>query len=224
MKKIISVVGIIVALMAGCAVNTGIKYDSMFKNVVEVTTDHEYCSGWVLKGEKEVVTAAHCAPDDITAPLNVNFKDGKKHTFHIKKIGDEAMVTGPDLMVLYTNDTTIDWPTGFAPCTFKPFYGENLALLGGPLGFGYSVTTGKVSKPAVDLTDLMTMVDVPNFAKDLIEYDGALWPGNSGGPAVDVANDCVMGSGELTRNASPDAGFPDGVHFLEPLSELGNLK
>jgi hypothetical protein len=83
--------------------------EQKLENVVAVTTDSGYCSGWVLKGTHEVVTAAHCAEGlDPTAVLNVDFGDGKKHPFHIQKLGDADDTTGPDIMTLTTSDATIN--------------------------------------------------------------------------------------------------------------------
>lgn len=194
--------------------------EQTFKNVVAITTSSDYCSGWVLKGSHQVVTAAHCAPEDQTAIMNVDFGDGKLHPFHIQHIGDMMAVTGPDLMTLTTNDTTVPWPAGLAVCTFKPYYGEALTMFGGPLGFSWSASFGNVSNPTVDLTDLMTLNNVPKFATNYIQYDGAMWPGNSGGAAVDDQFGCVMGSSDLIRTAAPESGFPDGVKFLVPATDL----
>ena len=198
--------------------------EDMFKNVVAITTTNAYCSGWVLKGSHVVVTAAHCAPDDVTEVLAVDFGDGKQHPFHIQKQGDFKLVDGPDLMTLTTSDDTVVWPAGEAVCKFKPYYGEKLTMFGGPLGFSWAASFGHVSRPSVDLTDLMTMTDTPKFAEHMIQYDGAMWPGNSGGMVVDDEVGCVMGSSELIKTAEPMSGFPDGVKFLTPASDLDKLK
>src|SRR5712664_595330 len=68
-------------------------------SVVSVYSDG-YCSGWVLKGSHQVVTAAHCAPEDVTTPVGVDFGDGVKHKFHVQYIGDTSYKKGPDLMTL----------------------------------------------------------------------------------------------------------------------------
>lgn len=195
--------------------------EEQLQSVVTLTTGMEnYCSGWVLKGEHKVVTAAHCLPnDDPTASVLVDFGDGKPHVFHAEKVGDKFWTRGPDLMVLTTNDTSIKWPTGFEVCKFKAFYGERLRLLGAPLGIANSATTGMVSNP---LTALKEDIGVAPWNK-LIEFDGQLIPGNSGGPAVDIEENCVMGSAEAIRNVAPESGVPFGVNFLTPISELTDL-
>lgn len=198
--------------------------EQQFKNVVAITTTSAYCSGWVLKDQHVVVTAAHCAPEDPTEVLAVDFGDGKQHPFYIQKQGDFKLVDGPDLMTLTTSDDTVVWPVGEPVCKFKPYYGEKLTMFGGPLGFSWAASFGHVSRPAVDLTDIMLMTDTPKFADHMIQYDGAMWPGNSGGMVVDDEIGCVMGSAELIKPAEPMSGFPDGVKFLTPISDLEKLK
>ena len=186
-------------------------------SVVSITGDHSHCSGWVKAGTQEVVTAAHCTDGDNTEILDVDFGDGKAHPFHIKKKGDVTFVKGPDLMVLYTNDRTINWPPGFAVCPFSPFYGEELVMMGGPLNRAKSVSFGRVGNPSVSLEDLTSGA---KYSRNLIEYDGQLLPGNSGGPAIDVLYQCVIGSAELIQSADPLAGASYGLPFLTPISDL----
>lgn len=196
--------------------------EQQLSNVVSIYTADggEYCSGWVLKGTKTVVTAAHCAVDPV-AVLYVDFGDGKPHPFHVQKLGDANFETGPDLATLTTKDTTVNWPAGLAVCTFKPYYGEALNLIGGPLAYDKTISFGTVSKPSRAFED---HAHLGSSADDLIQYDGQLLPGNSGGPAIDAELGCVMGSGELIVPAMPDFPYPYGLNFLTPISDLAKLK
>jgi serine protease Do len=191
------------------------------KSTVAITMEGGYCSGWVLKGSHTVVTAAHCGEGgDPTQLFAVDFGDGKLHPFHEEKIGDSGFKSGPDLMTLTTSDTTVPWPAGMAVCTFKPYYGEYINLIGGPLGYSQSTTFGRVSNPDRNLDD-----DVMGPFGHFIQYDGALEPGNSGGPAIDAKTGCVMGVGEMSHvNANNESGVPFIVSFLTPASELGDVK
>lgn len=181
-----------------------------------------YCSGWVKKGEHVVVTAAHCAEGDPIAKLLIDFGDGKMHPFHVQKFGDYDFRTGPDLMTLTTNDTTVPWPAGLAVCKFKPYYGERLNLLGGPLSYEKTISFGFVSNPSRNLVDHFPSLG--KYASDLIQYDGQLLPGNSGGPLVDSEFGCVMGSAELIAPAVPSFPYPYGLNFMTPISDLEALK
>lgn len=185
-----------------------------------------YCSGWVLKGTHEVVTAAHCA-ENTEEVLDVDFGDGTKHPFHVKYMGSRMMTTGPDLMVLYGGSEaqgTIDWPIGFEICPFNAYYGEQVLLMGGPLGRPKTISFGRIGNPSTDVGNLINKEvtrDIPRFAK-LIEYNGQMFPGNSGGPAVDVYHNCVIGTSELVQLAD-GGGFgstPFGINYLTPTSSL----
>ena len=140
-----------------------------------------------------------------------------QHPFHIRKKGDQKFDTGPDLMTLTTNDRTINWPGGFDVCPFSATYGEELAVMGGPLGRSKSVSFGRVGNPVVSLEDI---TGPKKFARGFVLFDGQVLPGNSGGPAVDVLYQCVIGSAELVQPAEPMAGVPYGLSFLTPISDL----
>lgn len=226
--KWISLIGFLSALLV---VTLGITKTTLYnkkehslpyllKSVVDVLPGDAYCSGWVKRGTHEVVTAAHCAEGlNDTDIINVDFGDGKEHPFHIRKKGDMALVVGPDLMTLYTNDQTIKWPDGFEVCKFAPYYGEAIILMGGPLSFSKSLEYGYVANPSVDVNQSIS--DDSKFAKSLIEFNGEMWPGNSGGPALDQREGCVIGAGELVKTIN--IGFisvPVGVNFLTPMSDL----
>lgn len=195
--------------------------EQQLSNVVSIYTQAgSYCSGWVLKGTHTIVTAAHCVePDDLTQPVIVDFEDGTGyHAFHIQKYGDSTFHQGPDLMTLTTNETNIKWPSGLGVCTFKPYYGEELNMMGGPLGYSKSTTFGSVSTPDRNLDDA-----VAGPFGHFIQYDGALLPGNSGGPVIDASSGCVMGVGELDLVKGED-GVPYMIALLTPASELADLK
>jgi S1-C subfamily serine protease len=188
-------------------------------STVAITFADGYCSGWVLKGSHTVVTAAHCNEGgDNTQVFNVDFGDGKQHPFHIEKLGDNNFVQGPDLMTLTTSDATVPWPAGLAVCTFKPYHGETINLIGGPLGYSWTTSFGKVSYPDRNLDD-----DVQGPYGHFIQYDGALVPGNSGGPAIDVETGCVMGVGEMSTVKEIN-DIPFLLNWLTPASELADLK
>jgi hypothetical protein len=190
--------------------------EHQMKNVVAITTSDNYCSGWVLKGTHQVVTAAHCAPDDVTSVLNVDFGDGVKHPFHIQHLGDSNLQDGPDLMTLTTSDTTIHWPAGEAVCTFKPYYGESLTMFGGPMGLSWTASFGQVTNPTPDFTQPEgNGLHIDKYMHHWFQYQGTMQEGNSGGMVTDDQYGCVMGIAEtsLMQNVSR-------VDFLTPASDL----
>jgi len=209
-------------LMDGCAmVNVVPSIPQQLANVVSITPQEgEYCSGWVLKGSHTVVTAAHCSPDDMTSVINVDFGDGVNHPFHIQYLGKdtEGGAHLPDLMTLTTNDDSIKWPVGFEVCKFEPYYGEALQLMGGPLGRSKTVSWGHVSNPNRDVSS-----EDPDYGS-YIQYDGAMFPGNSGGPAIDMEHGCVMGSSDFMQPMHVGSvPIPVGLNFLTPMSQLKEI-
>lgn len=175
-------------------------------------SDGATCSGWVLKGSKTVVTAAHCVADEGNAEVSVDFHDGTGvHKFVPQKVGDVEGAK-PDLATLVTKDNTIKWPEGLTPCPFKPYYLEPVYLFGDPLGFQKTITMGSISNPSQPFPSVR---DTP-----YIQYDGSLTPGNSGGAVVDIKYQCVLASADGL--IQPPNGDP--VKFLEPISRLGELK
>jgi S1-C subfamily serine protease len=194
------------------------------ESVVSIYSNYgeNYCSGWVKAGTHTIVTAAHCIPDgDMTAVVVVDFGDGTMHPFHVEyagKLTDDGNERVPDLMTLTTNDPSVKWPAGFDVCLFKPFYGESVELLGGPLGDSKTASFGSISNPGRELPNLD-----PNDHTAFLQYDGFLFPGNSGGPVLDRQLGCVVGSAEMLQNAVPGVDYPYGVPFLVPISELDKV-
>jgi len=193
---------------------------SLQQSVVEITLLGEVCSGYVLKGTQEVVTAAHCLPDDDTAVLQVKFQgDNSPHPFHVKKKGDHNFANGPDLALLYTNDTTIKWPVGLPSCSKPGALGDPLAMFGSPLGTSNNVSFGHLSNVAVDLTERL---DGAPYAKNFIGYDGQAMPGNSGGPVVNLDTGCVVGVAEAILGANQVSNY--GVNLATNINELGKIQ
>lgn len=222
MKKILSSFALMITLFAGCTMAPARNNDDLLRSIqkstVYVRADadsshpgmHIYCSGWVLGGTHTIVTAAHCGGPN---PM-VDFGNGTYHPFKVDKLGDENWITGPDLMTLTTEDTSIIWPKGLPVCPFKPFYGEPLVLFGAPLGIKNSMTFGLVGNPSQQ--DF-------HVDRSFIQMDAKLLEGNSGGAAVDVDNGCVMGVAEVIHLADPEGGSEYGIGFLTPASQLQEI-
>ena|ERR1700679_4096070 len=223
MKKILSSFLTIIALFSGCTMapartNNDDLLRSIQKSTVYIRADadkdhpgmHQYCSGWVLKGTHTVVTAAHCVGPN---PM-VDMGDGVYHPFKVDKIGDENWIIGPDLMTLISDDATIQWPTGLPVCNFKSFYGEPLVVFGAPLLMRNSMTFGLVGNPEQYDFDV---------TRPFIQMDGKLLEGNSGGAAVDIDNQCVMGIAEVIHLSEPKSGSEYGIGLLTPADQLQEI-
>jgi hypothetical protein len=192
------------------------------RNVVSVNTADGYCSGWVLKGTHKVITAEHCIDNIIDQDVIVDFGDGIPHKFYPTKIGDMTYQAGPDVLVLETKDTTVKWPAGLGICPSGPYYGEPLVLFGGPLGWSQSMEFGHVSHPDVDMSNKFGYTTP--YTRGIL-FDGKLLPGNSGGPAVDMALNCVVGQAEGIFPADPSGplSYPYGVNFLTSGSQISEF-
>ena len=207
-------VSLLLCLLSACVTPANKEGDvitNIQKSTVRVEMAEGKCSGWVLKGSHNVITAAHCQEDKMT----VFMADGKEYPAHPTKVGDSSGDPGkPDIMVLAVDAPTSAWPEGLAICPFPAYYGENLTLFGQPLGVSESMSWGKVAKPSHKFNE-----DGGSY----IEYDGRQLPGNSGGAAVDVGENCVMGMSELTFLARPGSDTPYGMQFLTPAARLDEL-
>jgi Trypsin-like peptidase domain len=230
MKKLLSSIAILTTLFAGCSmapakhIGNDDLLRSIQKSTVYIRVDdpegsgaHEWCSGWVLKNTHTVVTAAHCEGPNPA----VDFGDGVYHPFTISIKGDRSWKTSPDLMTLVTADSTIKWPLGLSVCAFPAYYGEPLVLYGAPLGIKGSMTFGLVGNPSKVDNDFDKNDGV---TRPFIQWDGKGLEGNSGGAAVDLDNQCVMGVMDYGHLSSPQSGSDYGISFLTPASQLGELK
>lgn len=176
------------------------------------------CSGWVLEGSHNVVTAAHCLEG---GQVKADFGDGKYRKLKAVKIGDMSYETGPDLAILTPEDDTgITYPVGLKTCTKPVQIGDPLALLGSPLGIRNNASFGHVSNTAVDVSDVAT--GNPDFLKHFIGYDGQLFPGNSGGPAISLNDGCVVGVAEFIIGANQMSNY--GINGLTPIGDLAKLQ
>jgi S1-C subfamily serine protease len=151
-----------------------------------------------------ILTALHVVTS--TDRLLIIFADGSK---------SEAEVVGSqpenDLVVLQPKHLPDEQPaaTLASSSTLRP--GDEVIATGFPFGIGPSVTAGVVSGLK------RTFVD-PNHKKktltNLIQFDAAVNPGNSGGPLVNRDGEVV---GIVTAIANPSGAFFAGIGFAVPI-------
>lgn len=178
-------------------------------------------SGFVVDGGGDIITAEHVVSDATT--INVTFADG---------ISRRAAVLGRDR----TSDVALIHvdPHGL---TLRPLalgssstlrIGDPIAVVGDPLGFARSLSTGVVS--ALDRT-----IQSPNGFQiaHAIQTDAAMNPGNSGGPVLDARGQ-VVGIADQIAVGTNRFGGPSGsetstgVGFAVPVDlirgELAQLR
>src|SRR4051794_35764508 len=146
--------------------------------VVTVLTEIGLGSGIVYKADGIIVTNAHVVAggQDVTVAL----ADGQQGSAKVRA-ADEAS----DVAVIQADRT------GLPAATFQkplPQVGELAIVLGSPLGFEATVTSGIISG---------LHRQIPGSASagaplvDLIQTDAAISPGNSGGAVVDAQGEVV---------------------------------
>ncbi|HUA48771.1 MAG TPA: trypsin-like peptidase domain-containing protein [Solirubrobacteraceae bacterium] len=166
-------------------------------------------SGFVLDGRGDLLTAAHVV--DGASSIRVTFQDGSTRTATL--LGEDEAA---DVAVLHVD------PTGIAlhPLALGSLsglaVGDSLAVIGDPLGFDRSLSTGVVS--ALDRT-----IQAPNGFEiaHAIQTDAAMNPGNSGGPIFDstgrvigIADQIATGSNQFGGSSSDTS---TGVGFAVPI-------
>jgi len=182
---------------------------SLQKNTVVLhTADGVTCSGFVKGGTHTIVTAAHCKGDGIAA----DFGDGTLHPLKTVAVGDEDWNKGPDLMTLTSDDMTVPWPKGIPFCEFVPYYGQDIVLMGAPLGVDHTMTFGKVSKPSQEF-----------LGRSFTGIDAKMLPGNSGGPAIDIQQQCVVGVADFIQLQNPKFPVAYGNSFITPIKQIEEL-
>ncbi|MHB1835929.1 MAG: S1C family serine protease, partial [Solirubrobacteraceae bacterium] len=180
----------------------------------------ELGSGFVLNGQGDLVTAAHVVQG--ATSISVEFPSGA--TRNATVLGKD---NASDVAVLHVNPAGLTLHPLSLGSSATLAVGDPLAVLGDPLGFDHSISTGVVS--ALDRT-----IQAQNGFQiaHAIQTDAAMNPGNSGGPllntsgqVVGIADQIATGTGEFGTPSSSTTST--GVGFAVPIdlisSELTSL-
>jgi len=166
-------------------------------------------SGFVVDARGDLVTAAHVV--DGARSIRVTFLDG---------IGRNASILGSDdaadVAVLHVDPTGMTLHPLMLGSSRALAVGDALAVIGDPLGFDRSLSTGVVS--GLDRT-----IEAPNGFEiaHSIQTDAAMNPGNSGGPIFDATGQ-VIGIADQIASDSDQSGTSSsdtstGVGFAVPV-------
>lgn len=167
-------------------------------------------SGFVLDTRGDILTAAHVI-DGATA-IHVRFADGATRRANL--VGKDD---GADVAVIRAASAGLDLRPLRLGSSAALRVGDALAVIGDPLGFQRSLSTGVVS--GLDRT-----IQAPNGFEiaHAIQTDAAMNPGNSGGPLVDpsgrvigLADQIAVGTDEFGNQASTQTYT--GVGFAVPV-------
>jgi S1-C subfamily serine protease len=162
-------------LIGACVTTTGAHKDRevdvvgrAFYNTVilEDNRGNTFCSGIIVN--HIVITAWHCLEDG-----HQTFVQTRDSRWEAALLGK---MPGSDLAALVPVDTRIQLPKGARLAKKAPGYGDDIWLVGHPLGeFTHTITKGIVSNPFR-----------PNglFGGHWMQHDAGQTTGNSGGPVL----------------------------------------
>jgi len=167
-------------------------------------------SGFVLDGRGDLVTAAHVI--DGATSISVAFENRATRSAAILGKDDAS-----DIAVLHVSPAGLTLHPLRLGTSATLAIGDPLAVLGDPLGFDRSLSTGVVS--ALDRT-----IQAPNGFEiaHSIQTDAAMNPGNSGGPLLNPRGQ-VIGIADQIATGTNRFGGPSssttstGVGFAVPI-------
>ncbi len=161
-------------------------------------------SGSVIDEENGlVVTNAHVVHR--AAKITVTLNDGRN--FQAKELAGDYL---NDISLLQITKP----PSGLKPIeTARPYdllLGESVMAVGNPFGLDSSITYGVVSATARRLT-----FEGKSLFSDIIQTDAAVYPGNSGGPLINLDGQ-MIGMNMAFHKDAP------GIGFAIPLARIEN--
>ena len=161
-------------------------------------------TGFVANVDGTILTAHHVI--DGATRVEVTFPDGTKTSADVASEQPEK-----DLATL----TPRRLPEVVVPATLGGSgpIGTPVHAVGNPLGLTFSLSSGVISATGREIrTESVTL-------ENLIQFDAAVNPGNSGGPLIDDAGRVV---GVVTALANPSRQpFFVGIGFAVPITEAG---
>ncbi|MDG4785630.1 serine protease [Micromonospora sp. WMMD1102] len=158
---------------------------SVFQVIADDFTGSAFAVGKAsATGRTNVLTAFHVI-EPVWARNGRSVKlerDGKRYTAQIADV-DQSQ----DIALLRV-DTAL---TGLPAAAEEPDPGENVLVVGTPLGLSQTVTTGVVS----------AVRERPDGPGSMIQFDAPVNPGNSGGPVVNTRREVVGIADAKARDA-----------------------
>lgn len=150
-------------------------YATVKHGVVRIESSDGHGSGSVIRDDGWIITNAHVVGDD--ANVTIRFFDGRRFTGRVA-----ARDKGEDLALVRLAESA----NGLTTIPIVPAShvreGQEVYVIGHPMGLDWSLTRGIVSRVR-DASD--------RSAPNMIQFDAAVSPGNSGGPLLTADGEMV---------------------------------
>jgi S1-C subfamily serine protease len=192
-------------------------YALLFPSIVTITTDASQTTPSNLKGvgtgvivdERGLILTSYHVVQDAGA-ITIHFPDGSRSSATIFNFQLEN-----DLAVLLANEVPDDIRAATLAGAANLRVGDEVVAIGAPFGLSGSLSSGVVS-------GLGRTFREPNSGRSLsnmIQFDAAVNPGNSGGPLVNRNGDVV---GIVTGLTNPkNEGAFVGIGYAVPIEAAG---
>lgn len=167
-------------------------------------------SGVVIRKDGYILTNHHVIEGAET--IKIYFQAESK-AFDAKVVGSDTR----DDLALIKIQPAADLPAAVLGDSDKMKVGDWVLAMGNPLGFDYSATVGVVSGVARRLTS-------SNFG-DFLQTDAAIYPGNSGGPLLNLAGEVIAINTAVISNTNLGFAVPINTakDILPQLLEKGKV-
>jgi S1-C subfamily serine protease len=184
-------------------------YQAVRSSIVRVRTANSTGSGVVVNSRGVILTSLHVLKGETRAL--VLFETGLE--------AEATLVTARpenDTAVLQAESIPDDLKAATLRSARNLVEGEFVTAVGFPYGIGPSVSHGVIS----GLGRQRTSPDGQHQLRDLIQFDAAANPGNSGGPLLNAAGE-VIGIVTAILTASEKGGF-SGIAFAVPIESAAS--
>jgi len=178
--------------------------DMLYQRVVTASArigdgDRLVGSGFVYDNKGHVVTANHVVRDLST--VYVTLADGRSSTATVVGSSEAS-----DVAVLKLDDTAISVEPPVTGDSSQVKIGESVIAIGNPFGLTETLTSGIVSH--MNRFVRITSDSGDRWIANLIQYDAAVNPGNSGGPLFNAGGEVI---GLVIARVDPNRG--EGIYY-----------
>lgn len=184
----------------------GDPFDGLFDDLMRQQSSQRSLSlgsGSVIDASGLVVTNAHVVHR--ASKINVTLSDGR--SFEAKEVAGDYL---NDLSLLQLVNPPADLKPIECAQPFDILLGETVMAVGNPFGLDSSITHGVVSAVGRKLT-----FDGKTLFSDIVQTDAAVYPGNSGGPLINL-------EGKMTGINMAFHKEAPGIGFAIPLARVEN--